>query len=163
MKGLIAVEIPTKKYIKAYVLSKLGDKPVLTVSSDSIGNKMYDVLQHKNNERKTDFKNSRYTEVLKIYIHIRTFKKRGAYLNHTNIRNFNLFIELEIKDRFHSLMDDLIELLPSFENNLPEVRRRLGIDIEDWSDDSMKKDYYRYRLKKNKSLLYNKTFSPVVP
>lgn len=29
MKGYISVEIPTKSYIKAYVYSQLGDKPVM--------------------------------------------------------------------------------------------------------------------------------------
>jgi hypothetical protein len=99
-----------------------------------------------------------YTCKLRIYIPINTFKKRGCNLNETNLKNFNRYIEKEIKWRFHTVMDDLLELLPSFEHNLPECRRKLKIDIESWSDDSMKKDYYRKRLKNKEALLYNKPF-----
>ena len=36
-------------------------------------------------------------------------------------------------------------------------------DIEAWDSDSMKKDYYRYRLSKGKPLLYNKIITRSVP
>ncbi|MES2457224.1 MAG: hypothetical protein V4594_16840 [Bacteroidota bacterium] len=163
MQGFIPVDIPTKTYIKAYVISKLGPLPRMTTDSDTIGNKLYDLLQHKTNERAQRYDNAMYKAVLRIYIPINTFKKRGGNLNENNLKNFNLFIEREVKLRFHTLMDDAMEHLPSFENNLPHVRRKLGIDIEAWSDDSMKKDYYRKRKRSGTKLLYNKTFSPSVP
>lgn len=152
MKGFVPVEIPTKKYIKAYVHSSFGEYPVLD-RYNIIGHKLYDILCHSTNERLDQFKSMYYTEKMRIYIPIRTFRKRGAFLNHTNIKNFNLFIEQFLKERFYHIMDDLIEALPSFEMNLPEARRRLGIDIDSWSDDSMKKDYYRYRIRNGKPLL----------
>lgn len=160
-KGWIPVEIPTKKYIKAYIVSQLGEKPMMD-RDHPIGKKLEDVLQHKTNERKVEF-SKRYNASIRIYIHRGLFRQRGANLNETNIKNFNLFVETMIKHRFYQLMDDFIEVLPSFEANLPEVRRRLSIDIEDWSDDSMKKDYYRYRLSKGKPLLYNKIITRSVP
>ena len=49
-----------------------------------------------------------------------------------------------------------MEIIPVIEANIHEVRRKLGIDIDDWDDDSLRKDYYRYRLKKGKALQYNK-------
>lgn len=156
MKGFVPVEIPTKRYIKAYIHSKLGEKPLMTTNGNTIGHKLYDLLQHSTNERATVFDSKHYTEKIRIYIPISIYKKRGAYLNQTNIKNFNIYVENEIKDRFHWMMDDLISALPNFSANLPEVRRRLGIDIESWSDDSMTKDYYRYRVATGKSLLYTK-------
>jgi hypothetical protein len=59
-------------------------------------------------------------------------------------------------------MDDSIEVIASNEAHLPFVRKRLGIDIEAWSDDSMKKDYYRYRKNNKKSMFYNKIDSRTV-
>src|SRR5436190_6249042 len=156
MKGFVPVDIPTKKYIKAYLLHKLGPKPQMNREGNSIGNKLYDLLEHITNERADQFKSKHYTETARVYIPVRLSKKRGIYLNESNVKNFNLFVENELKDRFHDKMDDLIEILPNFMSNLPEIRRKLGIDIEDWSDDSMKKDYYRYRKYKNKALLYSK-------
>lgn len=152
MKGYVPVELVTKKYIKAFVKSTMGDQPVMD-RSNLIGHKLYDLLSHRTNERLDQFESKHYTEKLRIFIPIRTFRIRGAFLNHTNIKNFNLFIEQMIKQRFYHIMDDLVEILPSFESNLPEARRKLGIDIDSWPDDSMKKDYYRYRLRNGKPLL----------
>ena len=162
MKGFISIDIPTKSYIKAYIISQLGEKPVM--NTDHIfGNKLYDILEHSTNERKKEFSNERYNAVLRVFISRHTFYKRGCNLNETNIKNFNIFIEKKIKHRFSELMDDAIEILPVFEANLMEIRRKLGIDIEAWGDDSMKKDYYRYRKNKNLPLLYNKITARTVP
>lgn len=158
MKGFIPIEIPTKKYLKAYILAELGPKPILD-SSHTIGNYLHVLLQHSTNERATVFASRHYTEMVKIYIPISLFRQRGANLNETNIKCFNIFIENELKKRYRKLMDDLIEMLPNFMANLPEVRRKIGIDIEAWPDDSIKKDYYRYRLATGKSLLYTKYFN----
>ena len=146
MQGYISIDIPTKPYIKAYILHRMGQQPVMTTRS-IIGHKLYDLLMHNTNEFGNQPLNSMYTAKIRVYIPIATFKQRGANLNITNTRNLNTFIEVKIKDRFHELMDEALEVYPNFMQNLPGIRKKLGIDIEAWSDDSMKKDYYRYRKK----------------
>lgn len=162
MKGFIAVEIPTKTYIKAYIHSTLGEKPIIE-PRHNIGNKVYDLLQHSTNERKSEYKNTRYKTTIRVYINKRLFRVRGANLNETNIKQFNSFVEGELKSRFYFLMDFYIEINPNYEAHINMVRKSLGIDIESWDDDSMRKDYYRYRLRTKKPLLYNKTSSRLVP
>jgi hypothetical protein len=147
MKGFISVDIPTKKYIKAFLINRLGQQPILDRSNE-FGNKLLDVLEHKNNPDRKDF-SSRYDATIRVYITMRAFQMHGANLNETNIKHFNRFLEKKIKERFYEVMDDAMFFLPVIEANLPEARRKLGIDIEAWQDDSMKKDYYRYRLKNN--------------
>lgn len=151
MKGFVPVDIPTKKYIKAYILAKLGAQPLMTLQGNSIGRKLYDLMEHSTNERADQFSSKHYTEKVKVYIPIRQFKRRGVNLNSSNIKNFNLFVEEELKHRFHTLMDDFVEQLPNVLSNLPEIRRRLGIDFEDWNDEAMIKSYYRYRKATGKS------------
>src|SRR4051812_48569136 len=129
MKGYIPVDIPTKTYIKAYIIHQLGERPVMS-TTHFIGQKLYDVLEHKTNERKEAYSNARYKCTLRIYINKYTFKTRGANLNETNLKNFNSFVEEIIKHRFRELMDDRIEILPNFLANLPDVRNKLGIDVE---------------------------------
>lgn len=155
MKGYIPIEIPTKKYIRAYIQNELGEFPIIN-QLHPIGNKLYDILQHKTNERRTEFPRKRYNTNMKVFVNYHIFYTRGAFLNETNIANFNLFLEREIKHRYRLYMDFYIDMFPSFEGNLPFVRERLGIDIEDWGDDSIKKDYYRYRLRTGKRLFYKK-------
>lgn len=162
MKGYVAVDIPTKRYIKAFLIARLGEKPLMLVS-DKFGNKLFDLLISKRNERKTSFSNFRYNTTIRIYINRYTFRLRGANLNESNIKTFNRYVEKEIKDQFYFLMDFYIEMLPSFSANLPQVRAKLGIDLEDWDDESMKKDYYRYRKATGKPLLYERGQPPSIP
>lgn len=162
MKGCIPIEIPTKKYIKGFIISQLGEKPLMN-RGHMIGSKLYDLLDSSLNEDRLDFAKSRYNDRIRIYISMHTFRQRGHCLNETNVKNFNRFLEHTIKDRFYFLMDFYMELFPSFEGNLPEVRKKLGIDDEHWLDDSMKKDYYRYRIESGKPLLYKKNNTGTVP
>lgn len=159
MKGYFPIEIPTKKYIKAYIHAQLGEQPIIN-TEHRIGNKLYDVLTRHSNERKSEF--PVYNARVKVFVNHHTFYHRGANLNETNIKNFNLFIEDEIKASYRMLMDFYIDLLPSFEANLPAVRKRIGIDLEAWDTDSIKKDYYRYRKRNGKALLYKNNYDRVI-
>jgi hypothetical protein len=94
-----------------------------------------------------------YPTTIKVYLTYEQFARRGATLTNTNIRNFNNFFEVFIKEKFRSKMDDAWRVLPGFEAHLPDVRNQLGISIEHWSDDSMKKEYYRYRVRTGKEIL----------
>lgn len=161
MKGYIPIAIPTKKYIKAYITHQLGDKPLMN-ATNNIGAKLLDLLQHQTNEDRTRFANVRYNAEVKLYVSQHTFYHRGAFLNETNIKYFNLYIEKEIKARFRHEMDFYLQIHPNFIANLPAVRHSLGIDINAWDDDSMKKDYYRYRKKTNRAMLY-KSDEPRTP
>lgn len=156
MKGYIPVEIPTKKYIRAFIIAQLGPKPQMNRST-AIGSKLLDLLQHSTNHQRTKF-SKRYNSTLRIYISIDLFRRRGFCLNENNLKNFNSFVEDICKERFYFLMDFYFDVMPSFESNLPLVRKQLGIDDDHWQDDSMKKDYYRYRLSIGKPLLYKKNY-----
>lgn len=162
MKSYIPIDIPTKSYIKAYLMSRYKGKVILN-SSTYIGNKFYDLLENKTNEYKYRLENARYNDKVRVYVSKHTFMHRGCNLNHTNVKNFNSFLEDDIKDKFHWIMDTYIDILPVFSAHLSEVRKRLGIDDDSWSDDSMKKDYYRYRKKEGLPMLYEKINAASVP
>jgi hypothetical protein len=147
--------IPTKKYIRAFIVAQLGPKPVIC-NRDVIGNKLYDVLQHSTNAYKTDFSTKHYDAKLRVYVSLHTFKSRGANLNETNVKNFNAFLQALIKDKMRFLLDLYVPMFGSFEKALAITREVIKIEDEDWDSDSIKKDYYRYRIKKNLPLLYKK-------
>lgn len=152
LKGYIGIEIPTKKYIRAYVISQLGEQPVMN-TDHLIGHKFFDLLQRETNEDRTEFAGQYYDVKMKLYVNYGIFQKRGRFLNHTNVKNFNIYLEKKIKEKFRFYMDFMIEINPNFKYNLPAVRTKLGIGDDDWDYDSMKKDYYRYRVQNNKPLL----------
>lgn len=155
MKCYVSVSIPVKSYVKAFMQKELGDDLKLSTGQHVIYNKLNDLLERSQDPDKLDA-NCSYNARIIIYISRSKFRQRGCNLNATNTRSFNKFVELMLKHRFHTLMDDLIAIRPGFERNLIIVRKRLGIDVEAWSDDSMQKDYYRSRLRRNMPLFKNK-------
>lgn len=155
LKGYYALEIPTKKYIKAYIQYKFGEKPIIN-KGNHIGNKLYDLLKRQTAEFVFNFSSVQYNTSVTIFITNSAFYRRGGNLTEYDVKNFNLFIEEEIKRNYRMLMDILIDMRPSFEANLPEVRKRIGIDLEAWDTESIKKDYYRYRKRQGMPLLYKK-------
>jgi hypothetical protein len=155
MARFVSIDIPTKPYIKAYIINKLGEWPIMHTDTkgDPISRKLYDLLEHSTNEYRKVYAHILYTTVIRIRLPLHTFRQRGHCLNETNIKNFNLFVEDLVKHNFYILMDDYMDVLPSFVNNLPTVRKKLGItDADIWSDESMQKDYYRYRKKSGKKV-----------
>lgn len=163
-KGYIPIDIPTKKYIAAYVRAQLGSYPVMS-SDNHIGNKMQALLNRKKltNEERNRFANSRYNTTMRVYISRRTMLRKGKYLNETNIKELNSYIEGLVKDKFYFIMDFYIDLLPSFYSNLPEARRQLKIDDDEWDDESMRMDYYRHRVRTGKKKFYKNSAATVTP
>lgn len=155
MKGYLSIEIPCKKYIKAYLIRQYGEKPVLNKDTE-VGNKLFDLLVHKINDRKKEYSSKTYKDSIKVYVSIRTFHKRGGFLNETNVISFNRFLERRVKEKLYFLMNFYVDIVPSFESNLLIVRRELGIDEDAWETDSIKKDYYRYRRKHGMKKLNSK-------
>lgn len=150
----IGIEIRTKPYIKAFLINQFGEKPIMNNGSH-IGSKFCGLLSHREDDT-GEKPNLRFKDQVKLYVSYHTFSHAGFIMDYNNQRNFNLYVEHLIKIRFRFYMDFKIELDPSFMNNLPYVREQLGIDMDAWDSDSIKKDYYRYRLKTGKSLLYKK-------
>lgn len=154
MNKYISVIIPTKRYIREFLISEYGEKIILPKRS-LFGNKLYDLLSRSidENERKID---TNFNCEMKIYVSLSTFYHRGILLSNRSIKDFNNLIESEIKNRFRTYMDFLIQIDPSFVKNLPVVREKLRLDLEAWDFESIKKDYYRYRKRIGKPLLYKK-------
>lgn len=150
----ISVLLPTKKYIKAYLIHQLGEKPLMS-SETLFGSKLYDLLQHRESDGDEIKSGYNFNSEVKLYINVHTFRQRGAFLNIENIKDFNDFVEDQIKHHYRFCMDTYLSVFPSFMAHLPAVREQIGIDINSWDDDSIKKDYYRYRKRKGLPLLYN--------
>lgn len=147
MRGYSAIAIPTKPYIKAYILFMLGEKPVVHPKCFVLGSKVYEVLRHSTNPIGTRKLSKHFCVTFNLYIPFALMRAKGKNLNLTNLVNLNRFLEKVIKDRFYELMDEAMEIVPNFRSNLPEVRRKIGISETIWSTDTMRKDYYRYRKK----------------
>lgn len=154
-------EMPTRTDINNF-LKSIYSKEEISVNAQTLSAIINKLMVHKSNERKKEF-STRYDTNLKVYIPQHVFNHRGDALNETAVKDLNVFIEKQIKKEFRFLMDQWIEILPNFMTHLPQLRRKLGIDIEAWDDDSMRKDYYRYRKAKGLPPLYDKISARSVP
>ena len=159
MNGYFSVTLPTKKYIKACLVNQMGESPIMN-SRSRFGGYFVDLLQRKTD--KFDPVNARYNTSLKVYINKHLYYQRGGNLLNKDIKKFNQFVEEDIKCRLHFLLDYYNLFQPGFEPHIAKVREKLGIDIEAWSDDSMKKQWYRYRKEEKKPLIYLKQTVPEI-
>lgn len=149
----ISILLPTKKYIKAYLINQLGEKPLMNTTT-LFGSKFYDLLQHKEPSENEIEIGYNFNSEIKVYINIHTFRHRGCFISKSNAKSFNDFVESYIKNHYRTCMDFYVSIFPNFMVHLPDVRKQIGIDIDHWDDDSMKKDYYRYRKRNGLPLLY---------
>lgn len=156
MRGYISVDIPTKRYIKAYIVSLLGETPVMN-NDHLIGSKLMDLLEHQTNEQSSRFPQRAYNSKIRVRISHYVFAHRGCNLNETNVKNFNIFVQHLVKDKVRFLLDVYTEQTGSFTKALDMVRIRMKIEEEDWDSDSIKKDYWRYRKKSGLPLFYKKS------
>lgn len=156
MRGYVSVDIPTKKYIRAYIVAQLGTPPVMN-TEHVIGAKLFDLLEHPTNEDRKQFAQAQYNDVIRVKITHHAFVQRGCNLNETNVKNFNLFVKHLIKDKMRFLLDFYIEQTGSFTTALELIREKhLLISEDDWETETIKKDYWRYRKRSGSPLLYRK-------
>jgi len=145
--GLIPVDLPTKPYLKAYIQTKLGDKPVMT-STSHIGSKLIDLLQRHENNNRTDYRFTAYPVKMRVYITKHAYNARGGFLNETNIIAFNNYVQCYFKDYIRDMLDVYLEVTNNLEASIELMRDRIGISERDFPYELVKKDYYRYRKTK---------------
>ena len=172
-KGYTIIKIPTKPHIKAYIETQFGNNPVPLSYDNIIGSKLFDLLQHDTNERLSEYSERSYTTSFNLLLTRHLLCHRGNSFNETNIKNFNLFMDEYIKDRYCFIMDMYMAMNGNFINNyktetkiidgLPTIvkvqskrgnflparnfaRKVLGIPETLWSEETIKKIYDR-RLK----------------
>ena len=162
MAKIIGIEIPIKRYCKAYLLHHYGARPLMNTKT-GVGNKFIDLLSHTAKTNDTPIIEKVYPESVKLYISYFTYRHRGGFIHNEQIQSFNFFLEETIKRTYRQAMDVYIEIIPSFESNLGKVREIIGISEDAWENESIKKDYYRYRKRTGLPLLYNTKNSPAIP
>lgn len=154
MKGYVPVEIPVKRYVKAFI-ERNHSSPIMfdRRNKSAIIEKIFDYLERDQAIEIIPKHLWEYKYTIKVYLTNDQFHRRGAWLNSSNIRNFNSFAETLIKERFRLLMDEAWKVSPGFDCHLPSILRALNLTSEDWDYEAIKKDYYRYRLRNDMPIL----------
>lgn len=147
MKGYVSVVIPTKPYLKAWILNELGETPLMNYKHH-IGSKLVDLLEYKRNWRPNDYSSKSYPAQLKVYINHHFFQKHGCHLNETNIIRFNSYLEEYFKSMVHWKLDVYVLLTQNIDASMELLRDHLQLDEDVFPYEVLKKDYYRYRKKK---------------
>lgn len=146
MKGYVSVVIPTKPYLKAWILNELGETPLMNYKHH-IGSKLVDLLEYKRNWRPNEYAPHNYPAQLKVYISRFVFQNHGCHLNETNIIRFNSYLEEYFKSMVHWKLDVFVLLTENLDASMELLRDQLKLDEEVFPYELLKKDYYRYRKK----------------
>jgi hypothetical protein len=104
-----------------------------------------------------------YDSRVKLMIPVRLFKRRGHNLNKTNIKDFNIFVQQLIKADMRFYLDFYTDNHYKLKDAIEMVQAKMGFTEDDMPVDTIQKDYFRYREKKNLPMLKGKKVCPKCP
>jgi hypothetical protein len=154
MQGYIGIDLPTKRYIAAYIKCCLGEQPVIS-KQHVIGKQLLTMLQRTQNTDKCKYTNKHYNTTLRIHLDIWSFRTYGHNLHETNVKNFNLFVEDLMKEKLYLLLTMYLKLGHKLGESVDLARQDMGLTMEDWPDDGVLRAYHRWRQRNNMMMLGN--------
>jgi hypothetical protein len=135
------IDVPCKKYVKAYLETQCGTPADLSKMPDLLM-ELRRCLKGKPGElSKKGIAN--YTESVKIIIPTRVFYRDGWELNSQNVLEFNRYAEERVKFFMRNFVALGVFMGMSQTESIREFQDRFGFDEQSWSFDSIKKDFYR--------------------
>ena len=142
----VEIEIPVKLYIKRYLNVKYGE-PANLNRKDLEGSFLYELIEDPRQER--DKEAGTYNHTLRVLLPDRVLMRKGHYLTPTQTTNFNCFMERYIKIEMRSHIDLILRKHPETEirDAIYDYQQHYKLFDDFFPFDSIKKDYYRYRLK----------------
>jgi hypothetical protein len=151
----VSVELCTKRHIKAFLLAQFGEKPTID-STHIFHNFLVLCLCHQLRYRIPDV--PEYQEKMKIYITKRDYELYGCWLNPRQMQFFNGHVDFFMKTLLVAHADTYLmhHPKPKLKNALEYALEQIGVSDEDWDMETVKKAYYRSRLRRRTFLLKNK-------
>ena len=143
---MLEIEIPTKLYIKRYLQVKYGETTLLTRKCLE-GSFLYELLEDPRQDRNTEV--GTYAHILKVSLPDRVLLRKGFYLTPTQLANWNSWMERYIKAEMRSHIDLMLRHNPAIEirHAISDYQELYQLHDDFFPFDSIKKDYYRYRLR----------------
>lgn len=151
----VKINIPTKRYLKAFLQNRFGEELLLS-HHDPYGKCLYVLLSDNRKRKDMQPISGDYKEEMNVSLHRDAFRHYGFSISKTGVRAFNTFVEELFKEMVHSYIDGRLEVKPKLKDAIADMRIYFKIDDDDWDYESIKKDYYRYRKRNGKALLYEK-------
>ncbi len=143
---MLEIEIPVKLYIKRYLEIKYGSPAVLT-RKELEGSFLYEIIEDPRNERNSE--TGVFNHILVAQLPDRVLLRKGFYLTPTQVSNFNNWMSKFIKMEMRKHVDLLLRANPSIEIRaaIYDYQKQYQLHDDFFPFDSIKKDYYRYRLR----------------
>lgn len=144
-----AVWLPCKPYTKRWLLANFNKpdaewKEIADLSTDRIlQQKFRNHLSRQGHRNNVDNNLTRYTEMVAIEINRRIFNTYGWEMTPYETVEFNNELEMRVKVLLRTHVATLQCLGYSTSKAIEAFRVATGIDEDDWSDDSIRKDISR--------------------
>jgi hypothetical protein len=153
---MLQIEIPTKKYIKQYLTVKYGLPATLT-RKELEGAFLYELIEDPRSDR--DSESGTFNHILTVQLPERVLMRKGFYLTPTQLSNFNSWMARFIKLEMRKHVDLLLRANPNMEirEAIYDYQKQYDLHDDFFPFDSIKKDYYRYRLRTQGTLKLRKS------
>ena len=138
------ITVPCKSYVKHYLESNYGN-PVNLQLNSSLYKHLIGLLSGDKNLRKRYYFNviTNYSEFVKVNLKKTDFYKHKWILNESDVINFNLRIQLEVKTFMRSIVGTRIALGENITDSIHFFQDNYGYTEEVWSFDTIRKDCQR--------------------
>jgi hypothetical protein len=152
----VEIEIPVKLYIKRYLNVKYGD-PAHMNRKDLEGSFLYELIEDPRQDRDKEAGN--YTHKLNLFLPDHVLMRKGYYLTPTQVTTFNCFMERFIKIEMRNHIDLILRTNPATEirDAIYDYQQHYKLHDDYFPFDSIKKDYYRYRIRSNGQIRVGKS------
>lgn len=161
MEGFPVV-IPTKKYIRAYIEACYGERPSVD-REDIVGSKILDLLAKPS--KYYDWECTDYETDIKIFLPIKAMREHGVGLTKTSTRYFNSFMTDVIKKELCTYLDIMTSQRVKLKHAIEEYQNHFSFTEDNFSSDTIKKIYDRYRKRNNlpylRSFVHRERITPV--
>jgi hypothetical protein len=142
-------EICVKPYVKTYLENKFGN-PMCLPRKTLIGKYFYSLLEKSNERREKEC--VEYKAKITIKITQDVFFRNGYILSQTSLRDFNFLVEQEIFGKLYNEIDKLISKNYLIKDAIYEALEIYHLPPECMSYESIRKNYYRQRLRSESSV-----------
>lgn len=151
----VSVQLHTKAHIKAYLTNNFGEKPLIG-STHIFHNYLLLCYSHTLTLNMDEM--GQNTIPMVIYITPSDYRNYGCWLNARQMHFFNQHVDEYMKSLLVAYIDSYMDLhkSPRIKDAAAYALKRLNISEDDWEWDTIKKYYYRHRLRNDKPILYNR-------
>lgn len=149
------VSIPVEDRVYKFMVYRFGSNEIEVSKANSILFTAYMLLDTPDHYFNGEIATITHKKSITLIAGQKYSKMCRFYTSDYSIRSFNTFIMGYLREAMYSYIDQMVAAEQEIKASLIKFRDRYDITEDEWSYDTMKKDYYRYRKEIEQNLSRN--------